>query len=202
MKSRVTLSAGLAALSAAAMTFAAVPADAHKLREQGKTFDVADSDVVVTPSRDWNRLDGKIGKRTESWTLDGEQLNDVTFFGGIKAGDPLVRERSKKREPLPKFTASTLLIEVPELLEGTYRTYKDLAAFQVLSVEPGPFLGSEGVHFTYQYTDADQLTRKGEARAAIIDGQLFMATFDAPRLHYFERTVGDFRALADTATLR
>ena len=29
-----------------------------------------------------------------------------------------------------------------------------------------------------------------------------MLTFDAPRLHYFDRTVGDFRALADTATLR
>lgn len=202
MNSRISLYAFFAALSASALTLAAVPADAHKLREQGKTVDVADSDIVVTPSRDWNRLDGKIGKRTESWTLDGEQLNDVTFFGGIKAGDPLVKERSKKRDPLPKFTTSTLLIEVPELLEGTYRTYKDLAAFQMLSVEPGPFLGSEGVHFTYQYTDVDQLTRKGEARAAIIDGQLFMLTFDAPRLHYFERTVGDFRALADTATLR
>ena len=202
MNSRISLYAFFAALSASALTLAAVPADAHKLREQGKTVDVADSDIIVTPSRDWNRLDGKVGKRTESWTLDGEQLNDVTFFGGIKAGDPLVKERSKKRDPLPKFTTSTLLIEVPELLEGTYRTYKDLAAFQMLSVEPGPFLGSEGVHFSYQYTDVDQLTRRGEARAAIIDGQLFMFTFDAPRLHYFERTVGDFRAMADTATLR
>lgn len=184
------------------LALSAVPADAHKLREKGQTVEVADSDVVVTPSRDWNLLKGKIGKRTETWTLDGEQLNDVTFFGGIDAGDPLVKERNKKREPLPKFTSSTLLIEVPELLEGTYRTYKDLATFQMLSVEPGPFLGSEGVHFTYEYTDRDQLTRKGEARATIIGGRLFMLTFDAPRLHYFDRTIADFRALADTAALR
>lgn len=180
----------------------AAPASAHKLREKGETFEVADSAVTVTPSRDWNRLSGKIGKRTETWTLDGEQLNDVTFFGGIDAGEPLVKERSKKRDPLPKFTSSTLLIEVPELLEGTYRTYKDLAAFELLTIEPGTFLGADGVRFTYEYTDFDRLTRKGEARAAIIDGKLYMVTFDAPRLHYFDRTIDDFRALADTARLQ
>lgn len=192
--------ATIAAFSAAAMT--AVPAAAHKLRDAGETVKVAGSDITVTPPRDWNRLNGKIGKRTETWTLDGEQLNDLTFFGGIEAGDPLVKERSKKHDPLPKFTTSTLLIEVPELLEGTYRTYKDLAAFQVTKVEPGTFLGSEGVHFAYEYTDQDQLTRKGEARAAIVDGKLYMLTFDAPRLHYFDKTLGDFRALADTAKFR
>jgi len=51
-------------------------------------------------------------------------------------------------------------------------------------------------------TDLDHLTRKGEARAAIIEGKLYMVTFDAPRLHYFDLTIDDFRALADTARLR
>lgn len=178
------------------------PVSAHKLREKGETVDVADSDVLVTPARDWNRLSGKVGKRTETWTLDGGQLNDVTFFGGIEAGDPLVKERNKKRDPLPKFTSSTLLVEVPELLEGTYRTFKDLASFQLVSAEPGTFLGRDGVFFAYEYTDLDGLTRKGEARATIIDGKLYMVTFDAPRLHFFDRTLQDFRALADTARLK
>ena len=192
----------IALVALASIATISVPANAHKLREKGETVQVADSDVTVTPARDWNRLNGKIGKRTETWTLDGEQLNDVTFFGGIEAGKPIVKERDKKRDPLPKFTASTLLVEVPELLEGTYRTYKNLAAFQMLNVEPGPFLGTQGVHFTYEFTDADQLIRKGEARAAIIEGKLYMLTFDAPRLHYFDQTLADFRALADTAKLR
>lgn len=200
MNSRFQRSLVLAVLASIASV--ATPAHAHKLKEKGQTVEVADSNITVTPSRDWNRLNGKIGKRTETWTLDGEQLNNVTFYGGIEAGDPLVKERSKKREPLPKFTSSTLLVEVPELLEGTYRTHKDLAAFQLISVEPGPFLGSNGVHFTFEYTDLDRLTRKGEAKAGIIDGKLYMITFDAPRLHYFDRTVDDFRTLAETATLR
>lgn len=68
-------------------------------------------------------------------------------------------------------------------------------------VEPIRFLGNEGVSFTYQFTDEDQLTRQGEARAAIIGGKLYMITFEAPRLNYFGRYISDFRALADSAKL-
>ena len=179
----------------------ATPAAAHKLRLKGEPVTVADSGVTVTPSRDWNRLGTKAGKNTETWTLDGEQLNDVTFFGGIETDKPLVKERHKKKDPLPKFTATTLLIEIPELLEGTYRTYKDIGGFRLTSTEPTKFLGQEGVKFSYEYTDVDQLTRQGEAMAAIIGGKLYMITFDAPRLHYFGLVVDDFRALASTASL-
>lgn len=176
-------------------------AHANAYREKGKTAAVADSGMTVTPPRDWNRLDVRPGKYTEVWTLDGEQLNDVTFYGGVEPGKPLVRERNQKREPLPKFTASTLLIEVPELLEGTYRAYKQIGSFALTSSKPDRFLGHEGVLFTYEYTDEDNLPRKGEARAVLVANKLYMVTFDAPRLHYFERTLADFRDLADTAKL-
>ena len=179
----------------------ATAAHAHKLREKGVKVTVAESNVSVTPSRDWNRLSARIGKNAESWTLDGAQLNDVTFYGGIAPGNPLVKERSKKKEPLPKFTGTTLLVEVPELLETTYRAYKQIGTFAVTSTDPVKFLGQDGVRFTYTYTDSDELTRKGEARATIIKGNLYMITFDAPRLHYFDRTIGDFHALVDTASL-
>ena len=184
----------LVALSAGA-------AQANAYREKGKVAEVADSGVTVTPPRDWNRLDAKPGKYTEVWTLDGEQLNNVTFYGGVEAGAPLVKERDKKRDPLPKLTASTLLIEVPELLEGTYRASKQIGGFTVTGSKPHRFLGQEGVNFTYEFTDGDDLPRRGEARAALIGKKLYMVTFDAPRLHYFDRTLADFRALADTAKL-
>lgn len=188
-------------IAVAAISLFGGPADAHKLRLNGEAVKVADSGITVTPNRDWNRLDAKVGKNTETWTLDGEQLNDVTFFGGIEAGKPLVRERDKKRDPLPKFTQSTLLIEVPELLEGTYRTYKQIGAFSLQGTQPAKFLGNDGVQFTYEYVDADLLTRRGEAYAAIINAKLYMITFDAPRLNYFDRSISDFRALVSSAKL-
>lgn len=183
-----------------ALCFAAVAtgvAHANAYQEKGKVSEIADSGMVVTPPRDWNRLSIRPGKYAEVWTLDGEQLNDVTFYGGVEAGAPLVKERNKKRDPLPKFTSTTLLVEVPELLEGTYRAYKKIGSFALTNTKPGQFLGRDGVHFTYDYTDQDDLPRKGEARAVLINKKLYMVTFDAPRLHYFDRTLTDFRTLAD-----
>ncbi|MGF7171473.1 hypothetical protein FHS91_003173 [Sphingobium xanthum] len=192
----------IATLVAAHLLLVATAAPAHKLRLRGEAVAVAGSTVTVTPSRDWNTLSRKVGKNTETWTVDGEQLNDVTFFAGIPAGMPLVRERSKKRDPLPKFTKTTLLVEIPELLEGTYRTYKNSGSFRLLSSEPGRFLGKDGVSFAYEFIDVDELTRRGEALAAIIDDKLYMITFEAPRLNYFDAMASDFRALASSAVLR
>jgi hypothetical protein len=174
---------------------------ANAYRESGKLAKVGDSGIVVTPARDWNRLDLKPGKFAEVWTLDGEQLNDVTFYGGVVSGQPIVREHNKKRNPLPKFRSDALLIEIPELLEGTYRAYKRIGNFTLINSKPSQFLGQNGVHFSYDYTDQDGLPRKGEARAAIVSKKLYMVTFDAPRLHYFDRALADYRALADTARL-
>lgn len=194
---------GLVRVLLAALVAALLPsaATAHKLREQGVAVTIADSSLTVTPGRDWNRLDGNIGKHTESWTLDGGQLNDLTFFAGIEPGKPLVRERSKKREPLPKFSTSTLLVELPELFEATYRSAKQIADFRVTDVQPMRFLGKEGVMFAFEYVDGDELTRMGEAHAAIVGGRLYMISFDAPRLHYFTRTVEDYRRIVASARL-
>ncbi|AQR75419.1 hypothetical protein [Sphingomonas sp. LM7] len=198
MKNAIVAAALMALLS---VTFQVPSASAHKLRQKGEAVTVADSRLTVTPQCDWNRLSGKPGKNAETWTLDGGQLNDLTFYAGIEAGKPLVKERHKKKDPLPKFGKSTLLVELPELLEGTYRTYKKIGAFQLTSTAPARFLGQDGVIFTYDYTDADQITRKGEATAAIVDGKLYMVSFDAPRLHYFDKAIADVRALVATATL-
>jgi len=181
---------------------AAPMALANDYRKQGKSVEVAKSDMEVTPPQDWNKLDDRPGKNAEVWTLDGELLNDVTFYGGIKPGKPLVKERSKMNEPLPKVSKDMLLIEVPELLEGTYRVYKNAATFELTSSAPGKFVGHDGVHFTYQYADQDGLTRKGKARAVIVKSRLYMITYDAPRLYYFDQTLAAFNALADTATLQ
>lgn len=174
---------------------------ANGYRAKSISVEVAKSGMKVTPVRDWNSLSIRPGKKAETWTLDGEQLNDVTFYGGVAPGEPLIREESKKHKPLPKFTSETLLVEIPELLEGTYRTQKGIGAFSVTSSVPDRFLGNAGIRFTYEYIDADNLPRKGEARAAVIKGQLYMATFDAPRLHYFDAALEDFHVLTDSATL-
>ena len=126
----------------------------------------------------------------------------MTFFGGIAPGEPLIKERNKKRDPLPKLARNALLVEMPELLERTYRTAKQIGSFKLLGSAPDRFLGKDGIRFAYEYVDADELPRKGEARASLIGGALYMATFDAPRLHFFDKSLSDFRTLADSASLK
>ena len=182
-------------------TLAMSPAAANGYREKNKAVTVANSSMTVTPSRDWNQLSAKPGKKAETWTLDGDQLNDVTWFAGIAPGEPLLREVSKKRKPLPKLTGQTLLVEIPELLEATYRSTKDIATFKVTGSAADRFLGQDGIRFTYEYVDNDNLPRKGEARAILANHLLYMVTFDAPRLHFYDRSLQDFHALSDSAHL-
>jgi hypothetical protein len=190
-------------LAAALLTTAPIleTASANDYRERGKVAELSGSAVSITPPRDWNKLAIRPGKFAETWTLDGEQLNDVTFYTGVEPGAPLVKERNKKRKPLPKFGTETLLVEVPELLEGTYRAYKEIGEFRLTGSKPGSYLGVKGVEFTYDYTDGDQIRRQGEAHAAIISGKLYMATYDAPTIHFFQRNIADYRALIATAKL-
>jgi hypothetical protein len=190
------------ALMATAALLGSVPARAHGYREQGKAVAVAASPLTVTPNRDWNQLSGKPGKKAEAWTLDGEQLDLVTFYGGIAPGEPLLREHDKKGKPLPKLTREMLLAEVPELLEATYRTDRAIASFTLLDARPERFLGSDGIRFAYEYVDGDELPRRGEGHAALVKGLLYMATLDAPRLHYFDQVAPAYRALVESATLR
>lgn len=189
------------ALAVAALAALSLPAQAHRLAEKGQPVTIADSTLSVTPTRDWNRLGSRLGKHAERWTLDGEQLNDLVFYAGIAPGEPLMRERSKKKAPLPKFRDDMLLAEVPELLERTYRAGRDARDFQLSGATPGSFLGQDGMSFAYLVTDGDGLVRKGEARAAVVHGKLYLITFDAPRLHYFDQRAEDARAVMASARL-
>jgi hypothetical protein len=191
-----------AALAFGLMIAGAGAVQANAYRERGVSVDILDSGLTVTPPRDWNRLSQRPGKFAETWTLDGEQLNDVTFYAGVESGQPILRERNRKREPLPKFRSAMLLVEIPELLEGTYRAYKQIGNFAVTASRPEKFLGGDGVAITYEYLDADDLPRKGEAVAVVVDKRLYMMTFDAPRLHYFDKVIGDYRALVRASNLR
>jgi hypothetical protein len=187
-----------------ALALAAAPAMAgYKLMPTGKPVAVAKSGLTVTPARDWNRLGARIGKNAETWTLDGAQLNDVTFYGGIDTDKTLFREVDRKNRPLPRFSAAMLLPEIPQLLEGSYRVAVGTSLMRIDTVEPATFAGAQGVRFTYSFAvQGEEVRRKGEAHAAIIGGKLFMTTFEAPSIHYFDAGIDSYRAIASSAVVR
>lgn len=190
----------MAALVATTLLIAAPASAGFKLMPTGKAQPVGKLGLSVTPPNDWNRLGSKIGRNAESWTLDGLSLNDLSFYAGIEEGRTLFREVDKKNRPLPKFTASMLPTDIVSLFEGSYRVAAGTSLFEIGKVEPTTFAGKPGVHFTYSFVQqGEEVRRNGEGTGAIIGGKLYLITFEAPVIHYFDRDIAQYHTLVGTA---
>lgn len=176
----------------------AAPAFSNALIAPGPTAGIAKSRFSAAPASEWNRLSARASKKTETWTLDGPDLNRVMFFGGVAVGEPLFREVDKKRQPLPRVTANMLITDIPVLLETSYRSQGRVSTFNVDTVEPATVGGHKGVRFTYRYVGTDDVERKGEAMGAVVASQLYLTTYEAPAIYFFDRDLAKFRQLAST----
>lgn len=179
------------------------PALAHKLIEPEPQEKIAKGAYSAHPETTWNRLSEKEGKYQEIWTVDGDQLNRVIFFGGIPAGEPLLKERDKKGDPLPKVGSNMLLPDIPGFFERSYRSYYRTPTMRIGLQKPASFAGMDGIHFEYRYVDVnDEVERKGDAFAAMHDSRLYLVTFEAPSLYFFDRDVEKYRSLVTSLRLR
>ncbi|AEG48273.1 hypothetical protein Sphch_0578 [Sphingobium chlorophenolicum L-1] len=173
----------------------------NALMPPGTSVAVAKSTLTVTPEREWNRLSARPGRNSETWTLDGDDLNGLNFYS-IESGRTLFREVSKKTKPLPRFSSTMLLTDIPALLENSYRIALGTTLFSMTHAEPAPFLGERGVRFSYSFRkQMEDVSRSGEAVGAIVKGRLYLVTFDAPAILYFDRDVAGFRQIVSSARL-
>ena len=181
----------------------ATPAIAgNSLIPAGQAVTVAKSALTITPDREWNKLGARPGRNSESWTLDGDGLNDVTFYGGIEDDRTLFREVNKRAKPLPRFRSTMLLTDIPALFEASYSIALDTPTMTIESVAPATFLGAKGVRFTFGFTSpGEDVRRKGEAVATVIDGRLYLVSFEAPAVFYHDRDVGAYRAIVAGARM-
>jgi hypothetical protein len=182
---------------------AAPPASAgFKLMAAGKPVIVAKSVLSITPGVDWNRLGARPGRNAESWTLDGLTLNDVTFYGGIADGATLFREANKKETPLPRFSKTMLAPDIAQLFESSYRVANQTSLMAIDTIEPTTFAGSPGFRFRYSFTrQGEEVRRNGEAAGAVVGGKLYLISYEAPVIHYFDRDIANYRALVASAKL-
>ena len=67
---------------------------------------VADGTLSVAPPRPWNRQRSSFFediRQTEDWTLNGPFLDGISFVGGLKNGQYIVRQRRSESQQVPKF---------------------------------------------------------------------------------------------------
>lgn len=186
----------LAGLILASMAVAAV---ANSLVSPGPHQKIARSSLSATPGGEWNRLSKRGGKNVEIWTIDGDELNKVTFYGGVAVGETLFRQADKKNAPLPRVTPNMLITDIPALLESSYRIQLNTTQMSIDSQEPATVGGHKGVRFTYSFVRSDdEVQRKGEAIGAVVGNKLYLVTYEAPAIHFFDKDVEKFRQLAST----
>ncbi|MEO5494455.1 MAG: hypothetical protein ABIR08_10565 [Sphingomonas sp.] len=162
---------------------------------------VAKSKMMVVAPPKWNQASVRLSKKSETWSFDGPLLNHVDFFAAVSPGEPLIKERNKKRDPLPKFAASMHATEVAEMYERTSRITQSANDFVIDTVTPVKFADRKGFRFSYHYTDGQTLTRKGLAAGAIVDGKLYLITYEAPAIQYFDAGLLDAQTIMDSATI-
>lgn len=158
--------------------------------------------LTLLPAKDWNQDSSALGKQGKGWTQDGFELNAFEVFAGVPAGQPLYKERDKKRNPMPKFDTTLLLPELADFFERSFRAGKGVTDFTVENSDPVIFAGGQGLEVRYRYSlPNDDLVRRGVARLVMIDKKLYAATYFAPDVHYFQAGLPEAQALMEKARL-
>jgi hypothetical protein len=166
---------------------------------------VGDDSLIVAPPRPWNRHRAQFLddiRAVEDWTLDGPVLDGISFVTGLESGHYLVRQRKTADQQVPKFRAEMTPPDIAAMLESLYRVRGGAVDFRTISLQPRPFLGTNGFQLDYEHLDDDELWRRGRVVGAVIDNRLYLIMLDAAKLHYYDATLPDFEAIVASARLR
>ncbi len=161
--------------------------------------------MAVTPAMRWNRVPRTQNdiSREENWTLNGPMLDGLTFIGGLKSGDELVRrQRRTDIRQVPEFRADMTPPEIASMIESLYRIRAGSVSFEMTGLQPRSFLGHPGFQFDYEHLGGNELRRQGRVVGAVIGERLYMILFDAARMHYFPTAIDEVERIVASARLR
>ncbi len=166
---------------------------------------VGDGSMIVTPPRPYNRQRPTFFddiRAVEDWTLNGPYLDGISFVSGLKSGGYLIRQSKRADQQVPKFRSDMTPPEIAAMLESLYRVRGGAVEFRTISLQPRPFLGTNGFQLDYEHLDTDELWRKGRAVGAVVGGRLYLIQLDAARSHYYGTLLPDFESIVASAQLR
>ncbi|MEO5577668.1 MAG: hypothetical protein ABIR25_01275 [Sphingomicrobium sp.] len=173
---------------------------------RARSVEVGDGSVVVTPTREWNRVSSTWSiddiRAVEDWTLSGSSLDSLSFVTGLKGGRYIIRQSKRSSQQVPKFRSDMTAPEVTAMLESFYRVKAGTVDFKTIGLSPRQFMGYPGFQFDFDHLDTDEVWRRGRSVGAVIDGRLYLVLLDGARSHYFNAALPDFEAVANSARLK
>ena len=173
---------------------------------RARSVEVGDGSVVVTPTREWNRVSSTWSiddiRAIEDWTLNGSSLDSLSFVTGLKGGRYIIRQSKRSAQQVPKFRSDMTAPEVTAMLESFYRVKAGTVDFKTIGLKPRQFMGYPGFQFDFDHLDTDEVWRRGRSVGAVIDGRLYLVLLDGARSHYFNAALPDFEAVTNSARLK
>ena len=164
--------------------------------------------LAVTLPAAWNKVtDHWENEPYDVWTQEGIPLDHLRLWAGVRPGQALVakptilfRAPGEKDARYPTFTAGL----APDRLVNLFETlYANEGAVQITRMEPTVFAGEKGVRFEFTLARRDDdLTLDGVGWVAVHAGELYAATFAAPKLTFYKRLLPMAEAVVRTARIK
>ncbi|MES2938072.1 MAG: hypothetical protein V4864_10335 [Pseudomonadota bacterium] len=169
---------------------------------------VVQGKLAVQVPAAWNRMrDPWDVQPYETWTQEGLPLDHLRIWGGLAPGQPLVSKpveylprEDQKAQRVPTFRSNMPPEKLVSLFEALYA---EKGTVQVTRIEPALFAGEKGVHFEFTLARReDDVVLNGTGWLAVRGGELYAATFVAPRMTFYPRLLPMAEAVVKTARIR
>lgn len=163
--------------------------------------------LAVTLPEAWNKVTDPWERgRYDMWTQEGIALDHLRLWAGLRPGESLVarptvlfRAPGEKDPRYPTFTTGLRPHRLVNLFE---QVYANDGVVQVTRMEPAVFAGRPGVRFEFTLVRrADDLVLQGVGWAAEHRGELYAATFAAPKLAFYSRLLPMAEAVVRSARI-
>lgn len=151
--------------------------------------------IEVTPAIPWNATPrgSSIGGKP-TWTADGIWLNSLTFISDIKDGKTLFQ--STEKQQYPTFTADMLPNEIVELVESSVAKQLSATVSSRETLKPLMVDGNPGFEAEFSVVTDDEVPRKIYVAGAVKNDALYLILFQATRMHYYDKYIGEVTNMA------
>jgi hypothetical protein len=169
---------------------------------------VVQGKLAVQVPAAWNRIrDPWDVQPYETWTQEGLPLDHLRIWAGVAPGQPLVSKpveylphEDQRARRVPTFRSHMAPEKLVSLFEELYAAS---GTVQITRIEPTVFAGEKGWHFEFTLARReDDVVLKGAGWLAVKDGELYAATFAAPRLTFYPRLLPMAEQVVKTARIR
>ncbi len=177
---------GLKGWAALALVIACAGCANYTLVKAGKAVPVGNAFLVDTDIN-WSKWEGD---ESETWTVDGPQLQRLMFYRGIQDGKPLFTAQGQDVATLPLYRASMTPLEIQELYVATLAKS---GGHQITTADlrPHKFGALDGFRFEFTFLTKDGLKYSGFVVGAQRYGTLLALVYTGTSLYHFQKHLQD-----------